>query len=411
MSDGHEPLIWRNLLIIKALTDLWVDGTQINNRLSPRDIEAVSEAFESHTPYWVEKLTSGRVRWKTKSVISYQPLTSVSPHDEDGYWVAPGDVKDDIARYAALGEYDGIFVYWKNKDDLRPIPVSGPFGVATGPSPATNHSGFSSVHYVDASAWTLESETTEVFLHEWIHQLEIFYISQGLEIPEDLLHSQADYGFEHESGWKHWYEYLLRGGPTDPDDSQAGFGNPAWQLGTIRHFARFHHPDYVTPELRSQGLLANGSFEDQSGQSWGRDSWSGARVGQIVTAFDAPDGHLVMKISSSEPDDARAVQTVVITPGRRYLLTGWVKTDGVVIREDGGTIGASLGILDTYEVSQSIEGTAGWTYLTLIFDSKDRDEIHIALRLGHYGSTAVGTAWFDDVILVEIPQAMEALSP
>lgn len=57
----------------------------------------------------------------------------------------------------------------------------------------------------------------ELFIHEWIHQLESWYGSLGYTVP--VLHDNKVYGFyeENENGWLDWYEaYLtnqLTGGP------------------------------------------------------------------------------------------------------------------------------------------------------------------------------------------------------
>jgi hypothetical protein len=53
-------------------------------------------------------------------------------------------------------------------------------------------------------------------------------------------------------------------------------------------------------------------------------------------------------------------------------------------------------------------GTNDWTYVTLVFDSGDRKEVELGTRLGHNYSTATGTAWFDDLVLLEFPRGDSA---
>src|SRR6185369_12379932 len=50
----------------------------------------------------------------------------------------------------------------------------------------------------------------------------------------------------------------------------------------------------------------------------------------------------------------------------------------------------------------SLVGDHDWTYLTLRFDSGSRTNVEVGPRLGHYGSTATGQAWFSDLHLIEL---------
>lgn len=64
-----------------------------------------------------------------------------------------------------------------------------------------------------------------------------------------------------------------------------------------------------------------------------------------------------------------------------------------------------MSIPESFERSrETLVGTSDWKYLALVFDSGDRTTVDIAARLGRHGSTASGTAWFDDLCLIEIPR-------
>jgi hypothetical protein len=109
-------------------------------------------------------------------------------------------------------------------------------------------------------------------------------------------------------------------------------------------------------------------------------------------------------LRSSTADDAMLWQKVVVKPKTRYLLSGWVRTEKVAIAEKGGSVGANLSIWGGYEASRSLIGTEDWTYQAVMFGSGDRTEIEVGARLGHHGSIATGTVWFDDLVLIEIPE-------
>jgi hypothetical protein len=68
-----------------------------------------------------------------------------------------------------------------------------------------------------------------------------------------------------------------------------------------------------------------------------------------------------------------------------------------------------LAVRGGFESSRSLIGTNDWTYLTLLFDSGDRTEVELGSRLGHHGSLASGTAWFDDLVLLELPVKLRNL--
>ena len=54
--------------------------------------------------------------------------------------------------------------------------------------------------------------------------------------------------------------------------------------------------------------------------------------------------------------------------------------------------------------SESITGTHDWRYLAVEFRSGDLTEVDISLRLGGNSSVVTGSAWFDDLVLIELPE-------
>jgi TonB family protein len=165
-------------------------------------------------------------------------------------------------------------------------------------------------------------------------------------------------------------------------------------------------PEYLAPEPQPVNLLVDGSFEEGA-RNWSARSWRGnPDVLEVVTGV-RKSGKVAAVLRSPVADDAMFSQKVAVLPRSWYRLSGWVKTEKVVIEETGGTMGASLSIWGSYEASRSLVGTNDWTYLTLGFGSGERKEIEVGARLGHSGSNASGTAWFDDIVLVEISRESE----
>lgn len=292
--------------------------------------------------------------------------------------------------------------YWKDSDDKTKATLRGGFGWSTGPRDDANGCGYSCVNYVPANLFTQESEFTEVFLHEWLHQVEAFYGAQGVPLPRGGLHGNDNYGFKHKGGWKHWYEAFLNAELKEKDGRQVGLGEEAWRLGTIRDEAALLTPAYLTADRRRRNLLADGSFEDVSPKQWAARSWRNNPGAVSFTDREARSGKQSAVIHATQDDDVQLVQRVAVKPNTRYLLSGWIKTKDVAIVQPGGGMGASLSVWGGYEGSPSRVGTTDWTYAALVIASGERKEIEVAARLGYHGSTATGTAWFDDLCLIEI---------
>jgi hypothetical protein len=402
--EKPKPLEWRVLLIVKAKGEIRAeDFPGVDYEMSRTDIEAVKVAFTEFTPAFVKTLSRGRLVLKADVVVSPTPLTKVAKLG-DGNWISPDCVSDDIASLAPPGKYDGVFVYWKDSDDTTKQNLKGGFGWTLGSADGYKGVGYSCVNFVPARNLGRESEWTEVFLHEWLHQLEAFYGGKGVKLPRGGLHGNDNYGFKHKGGWKHWYEAFINAELMESDGSQVGLGEAAWRRGTFRDEQRIRLPEYLTPERRRANLLVDGSFED-GGNSWTNRSWRGNANSAAIVSDVHKVGKSAAVLRSSAADDVMYLQKVTVKPKTRYLLSGWVRTEKVVVEQEGGATGANLSVAGGFEATSSLVGTKGWTYLALVFASGDREEVEIGARLGHHGSTASGTAWFDDLVLIEIPES------
>lgn len=400
--DPLKPVEWRVLLIIKAQGAVHVEGfPDLKYQMSSEDVAAAEKAFAEFTPEFVKTLSHGRLSWNPDVVVSPRPLTKVAKMGE-GTWVDPASVADDIAEYAPLGKYDGVFVYWKGFDEKSQADLKGGFGWSIGPNDGANGGGYSCVNFVRLSDFGRESEWTEVFLHEWLHQLEAFYGGQGVKLPRGGLHGNDNYGFKHQGGWKHWYDAFITADLKEPDGTVVGLGEDAWRRGTIRDEVSIRTSDYLTPERLANNLLKNGSWE-QGTKGWSSRSWKGKPKAFSTVKNVHHSGTASTLLKSDEPDDMQAWQKVSVKPHTRYLLGGWVRTEKVEVQQGGGN-GATLSIWGGFEATRSVVGTQDWTYASLVFNSGDRSELELGPRLGHHSSIASGKAWFDDLVLIELPE-------
>ncbi|WP_052339475.1 glycosyltransferase family 39 protein [Gorillibacterium massiliense] len=150
-------------------------------------------------------------------------------------------------------------------------------------------------------------------------------------------------------------------------------------------------------------LIKNGSFEDLNGDqpsSWLQDMWSSEATNFSVVQEDAHTGQHAAYIESYQANDARYVQKVAVKPDTTYKLSAYVK----VIGGEPNQKGANVSIIGVNDTSVDFKDTAGaWQQVVLYGTTADnQDELEVAVRLGGYGSTTTGKAYFDDVALEKI---------
>jgi hypothetical protein len=200
-SGNPTPLEWKDLLIVKAEGQIQVeDLPEIRYEMTPADITAVNVAFTEYTPDFVKTLRLSWLDWKPEVVVSPLPLRKVSKLGE-GYWVGPECVAEDLDKHVTPGMYDGIFVYWKGTDNKTNCYLKGGFGWTIGPDAAAKGSSYTCVNFVQAQNLTRESGWSEAYLHEGLHQLEVFCDGKGVKLPSGGLHGDPIYRFKHEDGW------------------------------------------------------------------------------------------------------------------------------------------------------------------------------------------------------------------
>lgn len=154
----------------------------------------------------------------------------------------------------------------------------------------------------------------------------------------------------------------------------------------------------------SDPIVRNGSFEERDGDSaaaWTTRQWS---TGTGTTSFtlvreNARSGQSAVRIEAGQADDARWVQTVTVLPDTVYRLSGWIKAEGV----GAAGRGANLSVEESMSATPDLYDTDGkWTYVELYGKTgSDQRQVTVSARIGFFGGTNTGTAWFDDIALTE----------
>lgn len=160
----------------------------------------------------------------------------------------------------------------------------------------------------------------------------------------------------------------------------------------------------VSATAQSLPELTNGGFEqfDSARRTigWMGDSWgSGSKFG--ITRTKSHRGQYAAFIESKSPNDARFIQTIPVSPETIYRFSGWIATFGV----PAGRFGANLCVMETggYAHSRGINGQSNWQPVDLIFRTGPyQNQVTLGIRLGFYGETLSGTAYFDDLELTRL---------
>ncbi|MGI9518403.1 MAG: DUF1553 domain-containing protein [Pirellulaceae bacterium] len=166
-------------------------------------------------------------------------------------------------------------------------------------------------------------------------------------------------------------------------------------------------PD-ATPALRQEliegsNLIENPSLEqitDGLPAGWIQSTWSGDPVFEVEDAF-AHTGDRCVKIHSENGADASWSFRVGLKPNTRYRLSAWIKTENIA----AGGYGAQLNLHELQHEGKSppLKGTNDWQEVVSEFNSGQHESLLVNLLFGGWGR-ATGTAWFDDVRLVELSE-------
>ncbi len=110
------------------------------------------------------------------------------------------------------------------------------------------------------------------------------------------------------------------------------------------------------------------------------------------------------KIENKDYNNATFYKKIKVNKNTPYKITCMVKTENVeVLDKHCKNSGAKISILDTEDQSYAITGNSDWQKITLLFNSKQNDELSVGFMLG--GDTnsgnVKGVAWFSDLQIEE----------
>jgi len=429
-----EPEIeFRVLLIIKRLSDTYSPlFLPIRARMTNDEVSSAQRCFEVETPSMVDEITGGKVRFVPTVKISDTPLRIFSADRRDSAEYSEAELLNELATFATPGQFDSVGYLFLHYDTASgySIPRAG-YGVG----------GFNGKYGLGMFAINCVPQMNprdEIFLHEWMHGLDGFYGGKaGVKLPKGLLHGTVDHGYRDKPfrpqdtfrGWMEWYRDYLNCNVME-DGISTGLGSVAWSHGPMRSIAGEVNYEVPLPEIRPYPKwvyeLMKGKFTNAvlgpsllekkiepkmlANETWKLEMWAQA-AGTSCDFLPAQGG--VLAVSNPNPNDAGLARTVSLEPFRNYLFSADVRTEGVVITQEGGKYGATLSAGSSI-TGKAIVGTTKWTPVSIPFTTGAKAEaVRLKMSLGGHASVAGGRAFFRNVQLrqIDYPTGVVAEKP
>ena len=154
-----------------------------------------------------------------------------------------------------------------------------------------------------------------------------------------------------------------------------------------------------------RGFLKNRGFED------GLEGWTPVCINGPRPRFELDtevvrEGRQALRVTASQPVDASCYQEVMLKPGQWYRFSGWVRTRGLNPRGSSvyGTFHVhARAVNDFIARGRNYGEDTEWTPVSLTFQARGDGLTRIVLFFVGFGQ-GTGTAWFDDLGLVEVSQ-------
>jgi len=162
--------------------------------------------------------------------------------------------------------------------------------------------------------------------------------------------------------------------------------------------------------LAAGNLVSDPGFEVLNPTVWKQGAWQNnpqaVQISKDSNIFHS--GTAALKIANLKGNDSSVTQSVVVKANRVYRVSGWIETAkvrGTQNLAEKDVLGASIGLGGAWIHSPGLKGTQPWTSVTfLIKTGTAQTTLPVSCRLGYWGNTVKGVAWFDDI-------SVEAVQP
>ena len=149
-------------------------------------------------------------------------------------------------------------------------------------------------------------------------------------------------------------------------------------------------------------VLVSADFNTSKNSGFDKDAYLKDKARFYWSENEGRDGSGCLVIECTTENDARYAYTVKSKKSTYYKISGYIKTEGVGYG-DNDAKGANLSVKDLFEVHGNILGTQDWTYVEFYgLTGSSQTSFTVFLRLGGYGGTNTGKAYFDDFKVEEL---------
>jgi len=206
-------------LLYRNVNSPWTDDNgkvwQVTSSVSDAEIAAYTSAV-NQLPALMSYVSSGAMNATVTVVQSSRTITSLSSGC-GGPYVTPDKVQADIDQYAPAGTYDSIIVGWSinNVGTATTNPPMNYWGCSPmGQYSNTHGATYSTVLFPAASWWWNTTYPAEVFLHEWLIPVTVWFQDHGFPDVPNVEGGSNQYGISSDSNgsWVNtWYKPLMSG--------------------------------------------------------------------------------------------------------------------------------------------------------------------------------------------------------
>ena len=160
-------------------------------------------------------------------------------------------------------------------------------------------------------------------------------------------------------------------------------------------------------QLTGSDLLYNGDFSLYSESAplpsgWELNAYQNDTDSVTSGVVQDDDGTRYISLTNLVANDARVVQAVSVQPNTVYCLSAEIRTSDVQYGTGANLSIDNYAVDQTYCYSENLFGSDAWRAVSLYYRTgAEQTSVNVALRLGGYGTTAIGTAEFRNVSMYE----------
>ncbi|MDP4179595.1 MAG: carbohydrate binding domain-containing protein [Bacillota bacterium] len=156
-------------------------------------------------------------------------------------------------------------------------------------------------------------------------------------------------------------------------------------------------------------IVKNSGFEEVNGDiptGWAPEAFDKSADAYKISAVDGKgiNNSKCLVITNSKTNDSKVFQELKVEPNKVYKISCYIKTENILNKAGA----ANITVLNGKGVYTSVEYSDtknDWKELSFMIKTTDSDSLKLGCRLGGFGTTNEGTAYFDNVSVELVGEA------